>query len=1103
MEVSIRHCLFTMSPKGDSSKSSLQRLLALDKTYDTLEQRVDEAARILNIRLEHGEQPALATAGQVQRSDLSSYGRHEFVLRWILEKLKSQPEARSSVAAWSLAWHVVEDMSLASCVKALGSSGTMSAVRDALKERFPSDVQSSSTNDSLQEGQEPGKTGKKSKKRKSTSDNDASSQSIDLDSDVRLFANITMLVQVMVTKSSNAQEGQETILKHQMHAALRLDGEVRMQMMKHWLLALVCIAGRPTIKHLSSSAFLSSNISLLLDLWNLQALPTTSERDASVRSFCDECGWPLFLLLSLLKSDGDAQHPSVAVSSELRNAVEDLEHLFAAQALLPSRKAVLEPASTATETGLSPETPQLPDYIRPICEKIQALMKNKDSNVDGQNQLKIAQFGLSVMLDLAVRSVRFNTPKRKQHESPWVNGLVMSLQSLTGQDNSTTALGREFVSNGTLVGMLDILLEHKLPLSAESLTSIIERHCHLPPADFELTYHSLNNLDADREKSFLPPDFALLAKIVAMDAGIFTRDSNSTNSLAERVFRALAIYASFSRTDPPSLVEEPEAQAMIVLWRDQIAIPLMHAFARSRSLLRYLKLWHDHIPELRDEKDYREWILFADVELQTALQGLLEQFLTVEQITQVLKDLSDTYRNSCKLIDEPIDSDDENELLLSPASCDHDACWPSALQARQDTKFDKHSSVDSGFVILDAVLGAIHSDDLIRQLNKPFRCIFEHVLGYIRDGMYRFDEWEEVGEGEGPGELYHYAWSCLIRLDDLWFPITSAHTYSSQDSHANNSVGTVLAIGSTTKHTDLAAVEAAFLTMLKAMARSQTDDLRIKDRTQRRVAIALRYLVQFVATRNRMPDFQSVSKRIVRELCNSDSGSLREITFSDTEQDEPDDIAFGTGSIAAKYPLTLASVLSRYPGVWPLLSQNIKSEILSRVISSSDESADFRPVLNELITSICDSVSKTVGSQSSRTASIQDELFDSIMELAEKYPQQEWFATVLVGVWPESLLSSRHREAAINWTTTKLKEKKGQDSAETEDLSVSVLLSILIRMSEQPFGSPADVADGDRLWKLTDKFDLDDSAEEKEAQALFLRLLSNTFDAVDLSLIHI
>jgi len=1056
----------------------------LDKTFDTLGQRVDEAARILNIRLEHYQQPALAAAVPKQRLDLLSYGRHEFVLRWILEKLKTQSEARSSAEAWSLTWHVVEDMSLASCVKVLVASGVMSSVRDALKERFSSEGLSSPNNGVPQESQESGKVSKKSKKRKSTSDTDVSGVSDDTENSIGLFANIAMLVQVMVSKSGNSQTGQDTVLKHQMHAALRLDGEARTQMMKHWLLALVCIVGRPKNKHLSSSAFLSSNIFLLLDVWNLQALPTSAERDASVQSFCTECGWPLFLLLSYLRTEGDAHDSPDAVSPRLKDAIEGLEHLFAAQVLMPARKAVLEPTSEPTRTTPSETSPRLLDFIRPICEKVEALREIKDSDVDGQSQFRVAQLGLSGLLDVAVRSTRFNTPRRKQHELPWINSLVMALQSLTSQDTSIVVLGRQFVSNSSLAGMLGILLERKLSLSAETLTSIIEQHCHLP-------------FDADGEKNFPPPDFALLAKIVSMDAGLFTRSAKGDSSLAERTFRALAVYGSFSRVDPPSLIKSPEAHAMISLWRDGIAIPLMHAFARNRPLLQYLSLWHAFIPNLGDEKTYKEWSLFADEQLQSALQGTLEQSLTTDQITQVLKELSDGGSGSCKKIEQSNHSGEE-ETIIRQTTCDHDLCWPLALRTNHDKLFATKNSSGSDLIILNAVLGAIHSDDLIKQLSEPFRCLIEHVSGDIISAIHvnrnnkPFDQADEVFE-----EVYQYAWACLIRLNELWLPVTADDDYSNRGLFINGNAETAAVYGMGTKYTTLATVEAAFFTIFKSNARMTSNDPKVKFRVERRLAIALEYLIQFVAMRNRMPEFQSASDRILRELCGDDVESLRRVKLSPTNDENTLDVAFGARSVAALYPLILAKVLGKHPQVWPLLPQILRSDILSKMVSSENQSADFKSTMNELISSICDSSSKTIGSQSSRTATIQDELLDNLIELAEKHPNSGWFVDVLVKVWPESLLSPQQRQHVINWTTTKLAKGKDDDSEdERQDPSIAALLAIMVKVSGQPFGSPSDVLDGDRLWKLTEKIELE-GPKEVETQALLSRFCFNIFNIAE------
>jgi len=112
---------------SDVEKTSLQRLLVLDKTFSTLDDRIEAAAAILGLSLDERDQVTVPTG---------NYGRYDFVYRWILDKLSKDATARANPLSWSLLLRLLTASPTQRVKKLLANSGLSGVVVETLKDLF-------------------------------------------------------------------------------------------------------------------------------------------------------------------------------------------------------------------------------------------------------------------------------------------------------------------------------------------------------------------------------------------------------------------------------------------------------------------------------------------------------------------------------------------------------------------------------------------------------------------------------------------------------------------------------------------------------------------------------------------------------------------------------------------------------------------------------------------------------------------------------------------------------------------------------------------------------------------------------------------------------
>jgi nucleolar pre-ribosomal-associated protein 2 len=553
----------------------LQRLLSLDKSFDSFEERVQEAARILDISLD-----TQFTLQPPTSSSLSHISRLDFVLRWLLDKLSAQPETCQHLPSWILLRRILERMPSAALAKSLSVASPINTCSTALAHLFPpTSTPTPNTTDDA-------KPSTKKRKRQSAA-NDTTS-----DHSASIFAQITVAIRVLISRSIQSPVATDAASGNRVHALLRLDHADLVRFVKHTLYALLHLRA----SHNLPPSHVAATLALIQDLAILQPNASVDPMDIS---FCIECLWPAALLLQSLHSDLGSYGASQ------QNATRSLDRLLATHLFVPARVAFYASKATVQKKSQQQEVPGLVQRLEPLRSQIMALLDEDTSDPVKQGQLLHAYACVPLLLDLAVRCAPIGNPKQRIAEAPWIHLLFNSLSE------TITKASDAVIVNQKLNEMFDVLSGKSLVLDTDVLSEILDQRCNL---------------------STSKPDFPLVARILNMNASMFT-DVNAAP--AKALFEALTNNGEAKASKVSDLVSSDDwSNPRNVCYK--IVVPLMHAYARTRNLPAFLDQWSACLAIQISSKKSSRWLLWADLFLEESLRAILETSLTSAQISELL-----------------------------------------------------------------------------------------------------------------------------------------------------------------------------------------------------------------------------------------------------------------------------------------------------------------------------------------------------------------------------------------------------------------------------------------------------------------------------------
>ena len=726
--------------------STRPRLQAVNQDFSDLDEQIRQVAHIIGL-------PDIwsGTREQDTRAEITRrlvHARAEWVLRWILDKLKDDAETgrttRANVGAWQLLEWMIQVLPVSRSAPHLRDASFPSILERTLVENFdrePTPQPPPATGDvHMKDDSESSATvreeTKPSRKRKRGT---ASPPAKPAPPDPINLSNLFRVVKSGVASISNlaaGNKGDDTTQAELMKMVLRTDSAQASRILRFWLTGVYRILSTASKNGKLDGDWADHiDLSLAYGMWELRTVDTNDESGASAEEFNTECLIPALVLLAHLKSlrnEASSKAPH-AVS----RAIAALYKLLTRHLLAPSRAAffgeisVGGPSSDATK---SRDATGLASSLEPLRAKLLQATQIEDAGEALPIELVSLFDAVPHLLDLTIRVSPSRTPKNRAMEKPWLQAVFSTLAECAGCSLTTPP---EFITRQTAVAALSaalrVLKVHEVSLSPDLVKATFWHHCGVKyPERQEKEVHWL-----------------LIASLIELDPSVFVIGSKSGNKgttedqteLVEFVFERISAvelsgngFLDEKQMDVESTGSQMGRSAML----QRVVIPLMSAFVRSRNLLGFIRRWdgqltksfrHGKRKALKEGQD----ILWQDRALYTALAEAFEQSLTQGQITTLIQEHQVRLAN----LKEAIETASKEDVKVK--------------------KLAAYKNAASSAVLLPAFLQSIRSDNTIEALKPDLRALFLTYATWVQDDNY---------------SLYtqlHLSWFTLCQLfTELW-----------------------------------------------------------------------------------------------------------------------------------------------------------------------------------------------------------------------------------------------------------------------------------------------------------------------------------------------
>jgi hypothetical protein len=282
-----------------------------------------------------------------------------------------------------------------------------------------------------------------------------------------------------------------------------------------------------------------------LELWTLRAADldvTKTERSESNNEFSKSCLNPLLSLMGFCRTVGQTEPAAKFLEHQL-------ERLIALHTVLPARLVFFTELSlkwSSRESISSDETGAVVTQLREVMHlnPVNEHQSTSPTSISLQGEWTVVM--VSILFDIAARSMPRETIRRQQRELPWLEALWACLMLC--------------IPHAMLEGMQSLLRVTK------------ERDIALPDRTLlDLVRICLNNS---------PVAWPLIADIVQSDAS-FLVSRRGQLAETEELFELLR-----------SIAKVHELHEKDLLIQDGIIIPIIHAFERARRLSAFVETWH-------------------------------------------------------------------------------------------------------------------------------------------------------------------------------------------------------------------------------------------------------------------------------------------------------------------------------------------------------------------------------------------------------------------------------------------------------------------------------------------------------------------------------
>ncbi|KIW13892.1 hypothetical protein PV08_06673 [Exophiala spinifera] len=540
------------------SKTNFESAIAaLERTAGPPESLLAAAASTLGIDLE----ASIASSSEklLPRAASDSTERtgfkEQWVLRWLLKKLAS-PGTVSSFSTcpqfWSLLINLTNSIPTSVCLEILVERNFYRTLSELIRHALSSDNVSPIHDTSSDAGD--GSSSRPSKKRRlsPTTDITLNIKSKNKNSLWILLQAVCRCVELLVSPS--AQHGNKPL---QLSSLMQISVDEQAALLGSTLeVALAIIKTSP---EMSEATLLSHMINVALSAWSCDSMSYGAHRDNLDHAFSSHCLAPCLHLLDVEARFGH---------SPLTSSKQALERLVAVHVVFSARSTFNAKDARNWRNAQ--------DVL--VYEQFEAMLKSFKRRFFAEEGAQRTNdiFNLSsLILDIAVRAIPSTDFRRWQAEQPWVEALFICLAHLTWPHMPRIS------STGVVPNPMSGSADHERSLAAlEELVDVARIHrlrISLPV----LRYFIAAILAFGHDTT----PWAVLLDTVRLDVNVLIPGTGLSKS--EEILNSLL----------GKVVGSEVSTGIYQSLRDDLIIPLLRGFARSRDLDGYLVIWQQGLTD--------------------------------------------------------------------------------------------------------------------------------------------------------------------------------------------------------------------------------------------------------------------------------------------------------------------------------------------------------------------------------------------------------------------------------------------------------------------------------------------------------------------------
>lgn len=669
--------------------------------------------------------------------------RAEWVLRWILDKLKDEMHtgrtARANATAWKLLDWMLHVLPVSRSAPHLRDASFPSILERTLFENFDTTTghqsASSSGHAATMDASESSETiledTMPSRKRKRGTAATAPSKRIALGCTNReqLFQAVRSVIASIAALATTNGNSEDTPQNELMKMVLRTESAQAARILRFWLTGvhqLISAMSAPAAHDSKMDQYL--DLSVVVDMWELRMIDLKDETGTSAEDFSTECLVSALALLDTLENMRKS-NSSQDLPNGIDRTIQALDKLLARHLIAPSRAAFFADAST--EHGPTDSKTRKANALSSHLGSLQAKLLQA-AQIEDAGEALTPEFlslfnAIPHLLDLVIRASPSRTPRGKLVERPWIQATFASLAECAGCSlNAPPTHVTRRTSIIALEGALRILQLNNVSIDFEMLKKLLWYNCGIRhPEHYEENVH-----------------WTLIASLIELDPSGFVTELKSTSKsvqehqsdlvLTEFVFAQIsaAEFSGHGFADGAVVVEEAapddqhddynhqnKARPIRTMILEQIIVPILSAYARNRNLLGFIRRWDHQLVRsysYENQKALQEgqYHIWEDRIIAKALSGLFEQSLTQGQIAALIQE----HANRMTELGDAMDTGLEENLDVKRLSA--------------------YKGASSSSVIIPAVLQSIQSDEIVEGLKPHLHSLLWSYASWVQDDRY-------------------------------------------------------------------------------------------------------------------------------------------------------------------------------------------------------------------------------------------------------------------------------------------------------------------------------------------------------------------------------